>query len=283
MQSPASPVVLLTGCSTGIGRALALAFRDAGCQVYATARRPEVLQDVTGDSLVALPLDVTDVASIKEAVDTVIADQGRVDLLVNNAGLGLFWPIAEVPLERVRRLMETNTLGALATAQAVIPHMIKAKSGHIVNVGSVSGILTTPFAGAYCASKAALHALSEAMDLELEPFGIHVTTLQPGAVKTALSDNSAEAFDDMDWEGSAYGALKDDIIERSRTAANSDVSAEDFARETVAALLTNPPPRVHRLGTHSAQAVWYRRLIPPKLLQRVLRKKYGLARLAGKP
>lgn len=277
-----SPVVLLTGCSTGIGRALALAFREAGCRVFATARRPELLEDLVSPSLTALALDVTDEASVRAAVTAVVTEAGRIDLLVNNAGLALFWPIAEVPLERVRRVMETNVLGALAVAQAVIPHMIQAKRGHIVNVGSISGLLTTPFAGAYCASKAAMHALSESMSLELGPFGIQVTTMQPGAVRTALSDNAALAFDDLNWSESPYAPIKDDILERSRTAANSTVSAEDFARRTVAALLTDPPPRIHRLGTHSSRGVWYKRLLPPRLLEGVLRRKYGLTRLGPK-
>ena len=150
-------VVLITGCSTGIGRALAVEYAARGHRVFATARKPEVLADiVTSPNVVAFSLDVNSAESIATAVEKVIAMAGHIDILVNNAGYGQMGPILDVTAEQVRAQFETNIVGAIEMMKAVAPHMIAAKRGRIVNIGSISGILTTPFAGIYCASKAAL-------------------------------------------------------------------------------------------------------------------------------
>jgi len=153
-------VVLITGCSSGIGRALAVEFAAQGHQVFATARKIETIRDLEGPRTAVLTLDVTDAASIAEAVKAVADRAGRIDVLVNNAGFGLMGPMAEISLDDFRRQLETNVVGPLAMVQAVAPWMVKQRSGRIINVGSVSGVFTTPFSGAYCASKAALHAMS---------------------------------------------------------------------------------------------------------------------------
>ncbi|MCB0220272.1 MAG: SDR family oxidoreductase, partial [Chrysiogenetes bacterium] len=172
-------VILITGCSSGIGRALSLELAARGHRVYASARRPEALEDLKSKGIDAVALDVNDGESIKAAVHLIHEDAGRIDMVVNNAGFSLVGPLAEVDLADFRRELETNVVGPVALAQAAIPHMVKQGSGRIVNVGSTVGILPTPFAGAYCASKSAIHMLSEVMRIELAPFGIDVILVAP--------------------------------------------------------------------------------------------------------
>src|SRR5437879_7011409 len=167
-------VVIVTGCSTGIGRALACELRARGHRPFATARRLESIADLASHGIDTVQLDVKDIASIHAAVRTVLDVAGRIDVLVNNAGVTIYGPLAEVPLESLRDVFETNVLGLAAVTQAVLPHMIDRRAGRIVNVGSVVGVLPTPFAAGYCATKRAVHMLSEVVRMEGQPFGIDV-------------------------------------------------------------------------------------------------------------
>ena len=133
--------ILITGCSTGIGRALSLELARKGCRVFGTARRPESLAELVEAGGTALALDVTEPASIAGAVEAVMAACGRIDMLINNAGINVFGPLAEVPKEAVARMFETNVHGLIAVTQAVFPHMAKTGGGRIVNIGSVVGLL----------------------------------------------------------------------------------------------------------------------------------------------
>src|SRR5512142_312010 len=157
MENPSAPVALITGCSSGIGRALAHEFDRNGYRTFATARRIETLADLEGKNMERLQLDVTDLDSVQAAVDQTVARAGRIDIVVNNAGYILAGPLAEVPIDEFKRLFDTNVAGALAVVRAAFPHMASAGSGRVVNIGSIVGVLPTPFAGAYCASKSALH------------------------------------------------------------------------------------------------------------------------------
>ena len=174
--------VLVTGCSTGIGRAVAKELKARGHRPFATARKLESLADLEAEGIETLRLDVTDATSIRAAVGTVVERTGRVDVLVNNAGINAFGPIAELPLEELRAVLETNVVGLVAVLQAVFPAMAAKRAGRIINVGSVVGLLPTPFAAGYCASKAAVHSLSEVLRQEVKPFGIEVVIVQPGGV-----------------------------------------------------------------------------------------------------
>jgi NAD(P)-dependent dehydrogenase (short-subunit alcohol dehydrogenase family) len=175
--------VLITGCSTGFGRASAVELKKRGFEVVATARRPEVLDGLDVDARVAL--DVTDDASVASA----LAAAGPVDVLVNNAGISVSGPVELVPLDEVRRLFETNFFGAVRMMQAVLPQMRSRGSGTIVNVSSVSGKVAAPLSGFYAASKFALEAVSEAMYFEMGHFGIRTVLIEPGYFKTSISDS----------------------------------------------------------------------------------------------
>src|SRR6266540_5116375 len=170
--------VLITGCSTGFGRASAIELTKRGHEAIATARRPETLEDL--DVAQRLRLDVDNAASVAD----VMAAVGRVDALVNNAGFGIQAPIERVPVDEIRRMFETNVLGAVRMMQAVLPQMRERGSGTIVNVTSLAGLVTGPIGGAYAGTKHALEAVSEALHYEVGHFGLRVALVEPGYFET---------------------------------------------------------------------------------------------------
>jgi NAD(P)-dependent dehydrogenase (short-subunit alcohol dehydrogenase family) len=185
-------LVLITGTSTGIGLATAVAFGRAGYDVYATMRNPDHAPELAAVAanerlpVKVLAMDVDDDASVGRAIAGVLADKGRIDVLVNNAGIGVDGPVEELPLSEFRRAMETNYFGALRCIQAVIAGMRERRSGHIVNVSSVAGKLAGPAHAPYTASKWALEAMSEALAAEVKRFGIRVSIVEPGVIATAI-------------------------------------------------------------------------------------------------
>jgi len=183
-------VWFITGCSTGFGRALTEAVLEQGETVVATARQLDKLNDLvlqSGNRILALPLDVTQSADIQTAVSQAIATFGQIDVLVNNAGYGVFGAVEEVSDTDVRRQFETNVYGALDVTRAVLPHLRRQRSGHILNISSSGGLIGFAGAGIYCASKFALEGWSEALAKEVAALGIHVTIVEPGAFRTAFN------------------------------------------------------------------------------------------------
>jgi NAD(P)-dependent dehydrogenase (short-subunit alcohol dehydrogenase family) len=179
-----SRAVLISGCSSGIGRATALRLLHGGWNVYATARSPETIAELQSAGAHTLALDVTDEASMRAAVEAVERAEGAVGVLVNNAGYSQSGAIETVPMDAVRRQFETNVFGATRLAQLVLPGMRSQRWGKIVNVGSMGGRLTFPGGGYYHASKYALEAISDALRFEVRGFGIDVILLEPGLIVT---------------------------------------------------------------------------------------------------
>ncbi|HEY3310398.1 MAG TPA: SDR family oxidoreductase [Anaerolineales bacterium] len=177
-----SKVVFITGCSSGIGRDLAGRLAGAGYRVVATARNVESLASLQVS--LKLSLDVTSPESIRQAVATTIEHFGRIDVLVNNAGYAVRGAVEEVPVSQARQMFEANLFGVMNMVQAVLPHMRAQKSGRIINISSVVGKLVTPANGVYSASKFALEGLSDALRMELAPFGIQVVVVEPGSIHT---------------------------------------------------------------------------------------------------
>jgi NAD(P)-dependent dehydrogenase (short-subunit alcohol dehydrogenase family) len=192
--SEPSKAVLITGCSTGIGRATALRLARSGWTVYATARRPEAIVDLEQAGARPLALDVTDEASMRRAVDTVEQAEGAVGVLVNNAGYSQSGAIETVPMEAVRRQFETNIFGLVRLTQLVLPKMRAQRWGRIVNLGSMGGRLSFPGGGHYHATKHALEALSDAMRFELRGFGIDVILLEPGLITTEFGEAASASM-----------------------------------------------------------------------------------------
>jgi NAD(P)-dependent dehydrogenase (short-subunit alcohol dehydrogenase family) len=200
-MSEPSKAVLITGCSSGIGRATALGLVRSGWRVYATARRPEAIADLEDAGCRTLALDVTSEPSMSAAVEEVQRAEGAVGVLVNNAGYSQSGAIETVPIDAARRQFETNVFGLVRLTQLVLPKMRAQRWGKIVNVGSMGGRLTFPGGGYYHATKHAVEAISDALRFELRGFGIDVILLEPGLIATdfgeaaaaSMSENSSRA------------------------------------------------------------------------------------------
>ncbi|TDC40686.1 SDR family NAD(P)-dependent oxidoreductase [Micromonospora sp. 15K316] len=201
-------VWLITGCSTGFGRQIALAALAAGDRVMATARRPEALADLAelgGDRVGTAALDVTDPASVQAAVKATLATFGRIDVLVNNAGFTMIGAVEETSMEQLRSLMEVNFFGAAEVTKAVVPLMREQGSGTIVQMSSLGGRMTYPGLGAYDAAKHALEAFSEALSSELAPLGVRVLLVEPGMFRTKITNNMLLAPESPAYQASSGG------------------------------------------------------------------------------
>jgi NAD(P)-dependent dehydrogenase (short-subunit alcohol dehydrogenase family) len=190
MPQSISKAVLITGCSTGIGRATAEHLASRGWNVYATARKPESLADLASRGCKTLPLDVCDEASMRAAVETVERAEGAVGVLINNAGYGLEGAFEEVPMTDIRRQFETNVFGLIAMTKLVLPAMRRQRWGRVVNLSSMGGKLTFPGGAYYHATKHAVEALSDALRFEVKGFGVEVIVIQPGPIKTRFGDTA---------------------------------------------------------------------------------------------
>ena len=197
-------VILVTGASSGIGFDAAEAFAQQGHRVYAAARRVERMEPLKAFGVIPLRMDVTDEASLEEGVRTVLEAEGRIDALVNNAGYGYFGAIENVPLEEARRQLDVNVFGLARLCQLVIPSMRAQGSGRIVNISSVAGKTVLYFGGWYHVSKFSVEALSDALRMELKPFGIDVSMIEPGGIKTnwgiIAADHLAESSKGTPYE-----------------------------------------------------------------------------------
>lgn len=238
------PVVLITGCSGGsIGNALARAFAAENCIVVATSRSLNSMKDLEYDSRFFLrELDVLSEECTGNALRDVIDKFGKIDILVNNAGIHCVGPLAEIPLSTVENTFNTNVYGPLRLIQAIVPHMVSRRKGKIVNVGSVSALAPGPWAGPYSASKAAVHALTDSLRLELHSFGIDVINVVPGAIKSNLGNTSLNNYDQMpEWK--LYKPFQSSIRARTNLSQGPKATPTDeFAKKTVAAILKRNPP-----------------------------------------
>jgi short-subunit dehydrogenase len=269
-------MILITGCSTGIGRALAIECHKRGLAILATARKAESVADLSAQGIRTTELDVTDTESIARL------PLGEVKTLINNAGYLATGPMAEMPLSELRKQFETNVVAVAAMVRAVFPTMAERGSGLIVNIGSVSAVFPTPFAGAYCASKAAVHAMSEAMRVELAPFGIRVMTVQPGKIRSSIADNSRAALERTVVRGGYYESIRAKIEKRAAISQKGAITAEDCARRIVDAMLRPKPPVLFRVGPGSTTLPILKRLVPVRLLDYELARRFGLLSLGRK-
>jgi NAD(P)-dependent dehydrogenase (short-subunit alcohol dehydrogenase family) len=270
--------ILITGCSSGIGAALAREFGKRGHRVYATARRAESLAALEVEGIRGLALDVNDDASIAAALDTVAREAGHLDLLVNNAGFSQVGAVVDLTREDLRRQYETNVIAPMAVTSQAVPLLraAVAKNGSAVvaNVGSIVGLFTTPFAAAYCSSKAAVHSLTDAVRMELAPFGIRVVSIQPGGVRSSFGVH-AEAAVRLP-ENSLYKPAERGIRARAQAGQRGAMPADVFVVPVVDALLRSSPPRVIRGGTDSVRLPLLRQLLPAAVFDAKLAKLFGL-------
>ena len=266
------PNVLITGCSSGIGRALADAFKSAGFDVWASARREADVASLAAAGFNAVLLDVNDSTALQHLAEQL----GELDVLINNAGYGAMGPLLDGGTEAMQRQFETNVFSIVGVTQALFPALRRSK-GLVVNIGSVSGVLVTPFAGAYCASKAAVHALSDALRMELAPFGVRVLEVQPGAINTSFAKNAGAQAELLINEQSPWWPLREGIRARSQASQGNPTSAEQFAAQVLKAVQQRKPVRLLRAGNGCRALPLMAALLPKGLLEKVLKKRFGLS------
>ncbi|HYQ54135.1 MAG TPA: SDR family oxidoreductase [Pseudomonas sp.] len=267
------PTVLITGCSSGIGRALADTFRDAGYNVWATARKPDDVGRLSAAGFTARQLDVNDTDALTRLAEEIEA----LDILINNAGYGAMGPLLDGGVDAMRQQFETNVFAVVGVTRALFP-LLRRTRGLVVNIGSVSGVLVTPFAGAYCASKAAVNALSDALRLELAPFGVRVMEVQPGAIASQFASNAQRQAEQVLAADSPWWPLREHVQARARASQDNPTSAATFAQGVLAATRKSPVPALVRLGNGSTALPLMARLLPRRLLGWALRKRFGLLR-----
>lgn len=282
----ASRFVLITGASTGIGAACARGCAERGMTVFAGVRNLEAghaLQAKSGAAIIPLQLDVTDSESIKRAADIVKHQVGEGGLfgLVNNAGIAISSPLELIPLNQLRRQLEVNVVGQIAVTQAVLPLLRRAR-GRIVNMGSIAGRGTIPMMGPYSASKHALEALTDALRLELSPWGIEVSIIEPGAIATPIWDRSLQISLEVESEMAAEGKpLYETAAQRIREAvgqAANRASPPDAVVQAVLHALTAKRPRTRYLvGRDAKLRAVMLRWLPDRMQDWILKKVLKLA------
>nr|WP_315392764.1 oxidoreductase [uncultured Duganella sp.] len=264
-----SKVVLITGVSSGIGRVAAVRFAQRGCRVFGTVRALATAEPLTGVELVEM--DVSQDASVQQAIQLVIARAGRIDVLVNNAGVNLLGAVEETSAAEAAKLFDTNVLGPLRTAQAVLPHMRKQGAGRIVNISSVLGFLPAPYMGLYAASKHAVEGISESLDHEVRQFGIRVSLVQPSYTKTNLDANSPETTVKL----GAYAGERG-IVTRAVAASIAGAPSPMAVADTVVEAALGKWRMRHTPPGHAALVSKLRRFMPAGPVDASIRKGVGL-------
>jgi NAD(P)-dependent dehydrogenase (short-subunit alcohol dehydrogenase family) len=275
-----SRTILITGCSSGIGAAMARELHRRGHTVYATARRPDSLAPLAELGIATLQLDVNVDDSIAAAMAAVKERRGQLDMLVNNAGFSQVGAVVDLSRDALRRQYETNVISPVAVTRAALPLLrtARAASGKaaVVNVGSIVGLFTTPFAAAYCSSKAALHSLSDGLRMELAPFGIDVVMVQPGGVKSSFGDHAEEAM--LLPEGSPYREAEELVRGRAQAGQRGATPVEEFIKPVVDRMLSDRPPVVIRGGAKSFSVPLLKKLLPTRRFDSMVSKVFGLDR-----
>lgn len=259
-------IALVTGASSGIGAATARRLARAGFIVYGAARRLDRLAELAADGVRPLSLDVTSDDSMTAAVEHVLGEAGRIDVLVNNAGYGSYGAIEDVPMDEARRQVEVNLFGLARMIQLVVPGMRLRGGGTIVNVTSMGGKITTPFGGWYHASKFAVEGLSDALRVEVAPFGIDVVVIEPGAIRTEWGGIAMDTARAASGDG-AYAervramstALDGPIAQRG---ADPDVVARAIER----AVTAKRPRTRYAIGFLARPALLARRVLPDRAM-----------------
>jgi NADP-dependent 3-hydroxy acid dehydrogenase YdfG len=274
-----SKAVLITGCSSGIGHATAARLCDAGWTVYATARRPETLADLEAKGCHTLALDVTDEASMSAAVDAVVAAEGAVGALVNNAGYSQSGAVESVPLDQIRRQFETNVFGLVRMCQLVLPGMRAQRHGRIVNVSSMGGRLVFPGGGVYHATKYAVEAISDALRFEVRGFGVDVIVIEPGLIVTNFGQTAAGSVQAGAAADEPYADFNRTVADRTENVYKGPLAkfggGPETVANTIARALEAEHPRARYPVTPSAHLmIGQRRLMPDRLWDLAMRTQF---------
>jgi NADP-dependent 3-hydroxy acid dehydrogenase YdfG len=266
-------VALVTGASSGIGEATARQLAAAGFTVYAAARRADRMQKLTQAGICPIAMDVTDDASMQAGVQAILTEQGRIDVMVNNAGYGSYGALEDVPMAEARAQMEVNVFGAARLIQLVLPHMRAQRSGTIVNVTSMGGKITTPLGAWYHATKFALEAISDCLRMEVAPFGIDVVVIEPGGVRTEWSGIAAEKVRAV--SGSGPYASQGNAVASSLTSESTRrrSSPPELIGKTITKAVTARRPRTRYAAGYGAKPmIFLHGLLPDRTFDTFIRR-----------
>jgi NAD(P)-dependent dehydrogenase (short-subunit alcohol dehydrogenase family) len=257
---------LVTGASSGIGEATVRHLLADGFTVYAGARRLERMRPLARAGAKLLALDVTDDASMVDAVDRIVAETGRIDALVNNAGYGSYGAVEDVPIEEGRRQFEVNVIGLARLTQLVIPVMRGQKAGRIVNVSSMGGRISEPLGAWYHATKFAVEGLSDCLRMELKPFGIDVVVIQPGAIRTEWGPIAAQSLLEVSGSAAYRGQAERHARFLAAGSAEATSSPPEMVAETIAQALSAARPRTrYPTGKFARLFLGLRWLMPDRM------------------
>ena len=267
-----SSVVLVTGASSGFGRAIADALRQRGHRVYGTSRNPSAAAR-DSDDLIAM--DVNDDASVTAAVAHVLSDAGRIDAVVNNAGLGYAGALEDTSVDEARRQFETNFFGVHRVCRAVLPRMRERRAGRIVNMSSLGGLVTVPFQGMYCASKYALEAYTQALRMEVRPFGIHVSMIEPGDFATGFTAH--RRMTTASTTDSPYSARCRSAVAKMAEDESATTDIGPVVRAAIDSIESDRPPLRYPVASRLQLAlVRLRHVLPQRLYEKLVMDHYGL-------
>ncbi|RWD65288.1 oxidoreductase [Mesorhizobium sp.] len=262
-------VAIVTGASSGIGHVTAKALQNSGFRVFGTSRRAISKKS---DGITMLACDVTDDTSVAKLVDEVLAEAGRIDLLVNNAGLGLLGGAEESSTAQAQALFDVNVFGVIRVTNAVLPTMRRQGKGRIVNLSSVQGFIPAPYFALYSSTKHAVEGYSESLDHELRPFGIRVSLVEPASTRTSFEDNLARPDQLLD----IYDAARAGMTIAVRKAMEKGDAPEVVANTVLAAATDPSPKRRYAAGKMARRVSLLRRFVPASAFDQSLRKQLGL-------
>nr|WP_315175764.1 SDR family oxidoreductase [uncultured Flavobacterium sp.] len=264
-------VVLITGGSSGIGKSIGEFLHHKGFVVYGTSRNPE---KVLNAIFPLIALDVRDVDSINKAVAKVIAISGRLDVVINNAGVGITGPLEEIPTVEIKNNFETNLFGPIEVMKAVLPQMRVQQSGLIINITSIAGYMGLPYRSVYSASKGALELITEALRMEVKPFGIQITNVAPGDFATNIA---AGRFHAPLLKGSAYEKTYGETLKTMDQHVNSGSNPNEMA-EAVYKIIQTKEPKIHyKIGVFMQKfSIVLKRILPDKVYEKMLMNHYKL-------
>ncbi|MCP3423129.1 oxidoreductase [Nocardioides pinisoli] len=271
-----SPVALVTGGSSGIGESTARALLAKGFTVYAVARRVDRMADLAAAGVHAFAMDVTDDDSMVAGIDRIIDEQGRLDVLVNNAGYGSYGAVEDVPIDEARRQFEVNVFGLARLVQLVTPHMRAQRSGRIINISSIGGKFYEPFGAWYHATKFAVEGFSDSLRMELRPFGIQVVLIEPGPIRTEWNEIARDSLLERSGDGpyASYAHRARGVMERFDEPSRAS-TPEEVADKIVKAALAKRPAARYPVGRGARTITTSRDLLPDRFFDEVVSRTYG--------
>lgn len=264
-------IVLITGGSSGIGKCVGEYLQSKGFEVYGTSRNPDM---VLNSSIHLIKMDVRDQNSVKAGVQEIISKTGKIDVLINNAGVGITGALEEIPMEEIKNNFDTNLFGPISVMQEVLPFMRNNRSGLIINITSIAGYMGLPYRGAYSASKGALELITEALRMEVKQFGIHITNVAPGDFATNIAAGRYHAPLNLE---SDYGAVYSKVLSTMNDHVDNGSNPNEMAVAVYKIINTSNPKIHYKVGSFLQKfSIVLKRILPDKMYENMLLKHYGL-------